>query len=189
MTNTCNASDEPVVGEGTVFWCRYLDYQFRERAGRPWVNVPSEVVLFHELGHAWQWALTPEFWAASAEKAHRPLLADIRRHKFGEEGAAPKHDPLNYFPAIEFDNMNRHEWPICDELGVTKRQSYVQDIRCTNGGTVMALHGRLSPTLSFTRRSAMRGSPAPAKVPCPHCSKLLPNQRMLESHLTRCRPT
>lgn len=34
-------------------------------------------------------------------------------------------------PAIEMDNMARHEWPICDELGLPKRANY-RDINCTS---------------------------------------------------------
>jgi hypothetical protein len=52
-------------------------------------------------------------------------------------GTLPTDEEFNEFkppvwgPAIEMDNMARHEWTICDELGLPKRANY-RDINCTS---------------------------------------------------------
>jgi hypothetical protein len=59
------------------------------------------------------------------------------RRSVRERGTVPSAEELKEFkppvwgPAIEMDNMARHEWPICDELGLPRRANY-RDINCTS---------------------------------------------------------
>lgn len=63
--------------------------------------LPPEIVLFHELGHIRQYL---------TDKAH--YVSWLTTHNI---------------PALEADNLAKHEWPICAEFGYGKRANYHED--------------------------------------------------------------
>lgn len=99
LTNTAFGNDEPTDGKGVVFWCPYLSYSFLSENGahpaasdahsgqeRTSWEAPNSVVLFHEFGHARQWATRPEFYLRHAQKSRDPAMKAIRAwSSFGSE--------------------------------------------------------------------------------------------------------
>ena len=72
-----------------------------KKTGATLSPLPPEIVLIHELGHAAQYM--------GELATYKNLFAS------GTTGIA----------AIEADNLNRNEWPICDDYGLAKRSSYL----------------------------------------------------------------
>lgn len=88
------------------------------------------VKLFHELGHAAQYATRKEWFEASAAASHK------NRQK--------------YFVEIERDNLVRHEWPISKELGEPTRFHY-DDIHSTAKAAAKSLEASNAAALTIQR--------------------------------------
>lgn len=74
-------------------------------------TLPSHMLLMHELGHFEQF-LNKRDWYLN--------ILTRQSQATGEEFTACQGD-------IEADNFLRNEWPICNELGIPKRQTYWDD--------------------------------------------------------------
>lgn len=61
--------------------------------------LPAEIVLIHELGHACQY------------------LGDLPTYKTLFKGGG--------IASIEADNLEKTEWPVCDDYGMMRRSSYM----------------------------------------------------------------
>ncbi|OGF23492.1 MAG: hypothetical protein A2V63_05570 [Candidatus Eisenbacteria bacterium RBG_19FT_COMBO_70_11] len=72
------------------------------------LEVPLDLVLYHELGHAKQFLEDP--------------AAFKRMEHDADTSGALKRD--GYYANIENDNLKRHEWPICDDIQFPRRGSY-----------------------------------------------------------------
>ncbi len=83
---------------------------------------------------------------------------------------------------IEADNMARHEWPICRQLGIPLRVNY-RDI----GGTSTATASQTSVLLKRKAESSQRKVDlAPGMVKCPYCdftkSRMFVNSHIRNNH-------
>ena len=83
-----------------------------------------------------------------------------------------------YSVRIEADNIARHEWPICDELGIPRRLNY-RDIK----GTTTA---QSSATSTLLKRKAEADKPKEevpvVKGQCPICKQVFPSAIKLGQH-------
>lgn len=142
----CFSSDEPEPGTGVV----YVDLNARlgvkvrgPHGGRTTVPLHNNIALLHEFGHAKQWIENPMFFSGGVQNT-RAFAGKIKDAAFNRaRDKAP--DTMNYgqkrrfatdrlkltglritAPAwsvrIETDNLHRHEWPICKEMGYPQRQ-------------------------------------------------------------------
>lgn len=120
------------------------------------------IALLHEFGHVRQWIERPTMFdnKKPASSVAKPRFgggqfdARLEKATFARqinEGAKKLWDSKGdsssvqtteergefkapvWGPPIEMDNMSRHEWPICRELGLPLRANY-RDINCTSDG-------------------------------------------------------
>lgn len=105
-------------------------------------NMHPYIAFFHELGHAIQKIEQPELWVNGGRGLAAAFLGDInnaarsfaqRAHgrTFGQaraEYSATGHTRQPWSVRIEYDNVYRHERPICQEAGMPMRDLY-GDIR------------------------------------------------------------
>jgi hypothetical protein len=91
---------------------------------------------------------------------------------------------FQYGLRVESDNMARHEWPICDELGIPRRLNYRDLVASTPGtaqtDTVLQRLGqitgqRAAPSASV--RLATTGK-LNTKVECPRCHNMVRSQAL-----------
>ena len=117
------------------------------------------------------------------------LRSQVEREEFEVElKAGPQ-----WGRAIEMDNMSRHEWPICIELGLPLRQNY-RDINATSDGQpsltsmirqkgaaaeARAQEAMLAKAAELTKLQGPAGSQV-----CPLCGKSLPSAAKLRGHRT-----
>lgn len=108
-------------------------------------NIHPYIVFLHELGHAIQKIERPELWVNAGRGIRTAFLGEInnaaraygqRAHglNFGqarrEYSPAQGHVGMPWNVRIEYDNVYRHERPICQESGQPMRDLY-GDIRET----------------------------------------------------------
>lgn len=140
----CFSCDEPERGKGVI----YIDVQAKlgVRVHGPHtesvVPMHNYISTLHEFGHAKQWIERPEFYTGgvqstpefasrilAAARARIKVPAHITAHKdkkaFVDSILKPQ-DMRQAMPAwsvrTETDNLIRHEWPICREMGYPLRQ-------------------------------------------------------------------
>jgi len=103
-------------------------------------ELSNRIATLHELGHAKQWIENANLFVRPMSK----LREDIRgaAEKFWNKRGDSSHvlkqtdqSPLftAWDPIVEMDNMNRHEFPICREMGIGYRNNYM-DLGGTSGG-------------------------------------------------------
>lgn len=98
-----------------------------------------------------------------------------------EELAAFAPVPGGYAVRIEMDNMARHEWPICKELGIPLRTNY----RDLFGGTsatasqTSTLLKRANEQQQAKQREIVQLAPGA----CPYCPKKFPSNSRLRVHV------
>jgi len=92
---------------------------------------------------------------------------------------------------IEEDNMSRHEWPICLELGLPVRKNY-RDINVTSTGapsttSIIALKARdfeaKEAAKLAARQQEMASLKSTQKVGCPQCTKTFPSEKARDFHI------
>lgn len=137
-------ADTPAPDRAIVFWNVDACYSFEQNGTQ---TLHPYVVLLHELGHAVQWITNPLFFGGTfpqspdaesrirdggralytrmAEGKQITGFAATRRFiEARMQMSGPSRSPLPWSPRIEIDNLYRHEWPICDEAGLPRRQDY-----------------------------------------------------------------
>ena len=104
-------------------------------------ELSNRIATLHELGHAKQWIEKPDIFVRPITKARAEIREMAMRMATGgvrKAGATVDHilksdemPPLftAWDPVVEMDNMSRHEWPICQEIGIGYRKNY-----CDPGG-------------------------------------------------------
>jgi len=129
--------------------------------GKTRVDLDNRITLLHEIGHARQWIEKPGWFdndyrtatkvgVGDAAKTMKDLTAaEILRRATAKAGAGDTsflpetqdvdavvtqkmNSPVVWGVPIEHDNMRRHEWKICREMGLPLRSNY-GDI--ANGGS------------------------------------------------------
>lgn len=111
-------------------------------------------------------------WKRFNPKTAKPLLATPTANN-----PTGKPTDLAYFLALEADNLNRHEWPMCDDFGVGRRKAYA-DIDCPMATTINAEHKkRYKPK----KKTIKIGS----KVNCSVCGKPF-SKMILRFHEPTC---
>ncbi len=135
-----------------------------------------------------------EVWGGKGRRAYDPLLNPDAGSSIVSQGTASppgrrtersddwlltreeleQFQPISgYSVRIEADNIARHEWPICDELGIPRRVNY-RDIGGRSGS-------KASQTSSLLRRQAaakaakaeVKVGSLGGKVECPKCKKMV----------------
>ena len=97
---------------------------------------------------------------------------------------------------IEMDNMSRHEWPVCKELGLPRRVNY-RDINATSVGPNSATSQILARAqaeeeqerIMVERALAAKSAGMPATSAtniCPKCQKSFRSAILLRNHLPGC---
>jgi hypothetical protein len=99
-----------------------------------------------------------------------------------------KTNPVGYKPPvwgtkIEMDNMSRHEWPICRELGIVPRSNY-RDINGTSDGQPsLTSQIRRMADIEARKNSTLKEVVVPpGQVRCPHCS-FVKSRMFVNSHI------
>ena len=95
-------------------------------------------------------------------------------------------------PAIEMDNMARHEWPICNEMGLPKRANY-RDINCTSDSSpslTSMIRIKIAEQIAKERaaqeakdkeRERMEKAKG-TQLKCKYCDKVFRNEMMRTGH-------
>ncbi|MEO0913178.1 MAG: hypothetical protein AAFY59_09345 [Pseudomonadota bacterium] len=99
-----------MMGSGVVFFNLAMSKDGKI-GGQPF---PPVIQLYHELGHAKQhgeWG--PQQWDQICQAGKEPVTDTSVRLK------------TPYPMVLESDNMKRHEFPMCDEMGAVKRANYM----------------------------------------------------------------
>jgi hypothetical protein len=144
-------SDSPLPGEGTVFVNLDVFVQIVESQGQQNKSdtMNNFVVILHEIGHAKQFIEMPLIFTSGALDSSSPAnqsrsLASANYDKQVQQRAMElKGKGMKYSDAsktvqrelgkpphvafssiVEWDNYQRHEGPICDEAGITRRGFY-----------------------------------------------------------------
>lgn len=138
--STIFAADEPQEGQSSVHWDLAARYVTNGRT-QPFHHY---IALLHEFGHFIQWNEDKLFYRGNPimhshgsilqgarqlyEKAaeSQGLTQFIQKRKYTEDrmfGVKPIQGK-SWSVRLEMDNLRRHEWPICDEMGVARRLSY-----------------------------------------------------------------
>ncbi len=180
----------------------------------------NDVALLHEFGHAKQFLERPLLFENSGTefdprheregfaRAIREQAELVLKNK-SKKGLLSKpelearlkdrseHGP-KWMVAIELDNMSRHEWPICRELGLPRRANY-RDINCTSDGApsltsvirnkVVQEKAREQKQLR-ERGTELKGLGAGVKV-CPTCKLPFKSSLALNTHFLvhpECQP-
>ena len=99
-----------MLGKGVVFFNLTMS-----KKGKVGGKAFSPVVqLYHELGHAKQYGeWGPNQWDSICQAGTKPVTDASTRLK------------TPYPMVLESDNMKRHEFPMCDEIGCVKRANYM----------------------------------------------------------------
>ncbi len=99
-----------MMGSGVVFFNLSMS-KTGKIGGTPF---PPVIQLYHELGHAKQYGeWGPKQWDAVCQAGKAPITESSVRLK------------TPYPMVLESDNMKRHEFPMCDEMGSVKRGNYM----------------------------------------------------------------
>jgi DNA-directed RNA polymerase subunit RPC12/RpoP len=104
-----------------------------------------------------------------------------------------KTNPSGYKPPvwgakIEMDNMSRHEWPVCKELGLGQRVNY-RDVNATSDGAPSQTSQIRRMALAEQKKNAALKEVilAPGQVKCPYCdfkkSRMFVNNHIKLSHI------
>ncbi|MEO0821889.1 MAG: hypothetical protein AAF074_15855 [Pseudomonadota bacterium] len=141
---SCFSNDDPVVGQGTIF----MDLEARFRIGGPGtgINPFSQggqlhhyIAMLHEIGHAVQFIESPAMFDQGAKGPLSALKGDImnaarahvgrtQHYNYGQQraftGNGTMQGTATWAVRLEYDNMSRHEWPICRESGYGCRPHY-----------------------------------------------------------------
>lgn len=117
-----------------------------------------------------------------------PKPQEVSRHdeKTNPEGFKP---PV-WGVQIEMDNMARHEWPICAELGLPIRKNY-RDINGESVGEASLSSQIRQRALAWERAQQTLGetkSVALSPGQCPYCPRKFNSNSFLRSHVMREHP-
>ena len=102
---------------------------------------------------------------------------------FNKEKNPTGYQPPVWGAKIEMDNMSRHEWPICKEMGIEPRTNY-RDINGESDGAP-SLTSQITRMAEIeAKKNAALKEPAPkvaanafkGKVQCPRCGKMVGKQ-------------
>jgi hypothetical protein len=92
---------------------------------------------------------------------------------------------------IESDNMARHEWPICRELGLPYRQNY-RDVNVTSDGApsmTSQIRRKIEHEAKLQREKAEAEAKRKGQIAankCGWCQLVFPNRASLADHKMRC---
>ena len=133
----------PWLRDSSSQWLRDIHYKDHAKdsehvapdkfAGKE-TELSNRIATLHELGHAKQWIEKPDIFVRPITKV-RDEIRTLAERKAGANAAhilkAKDMPPLftAWDPVVEMDNMARHEWPICREMGIGYRKNY-----CDLGG-------------------------------------------------------
>ena len=149
-------------------------------------ELSNRIATLHELGHAKQWIERPEIFVRRITKARdeiRTLAAKKAGPGAGHILKESEMPPLftAWDPIVEMDNMDRHEWPICRELGIGYRKNY-----CDLGGKTGGHGAQMSELLrraieakekedaaKQTEKPQVKEGALTGKVKCPRCGKMV----------------
>ena len=109
----------------------------------------------------------------AADKSNVPTAQEVQR--YNEETNPTGYKPPVWGTKIEMDNMSRHEWPICRELGLPLRENY-RDINATSDGdpsvsSQIRRKAAVQARADATLKTVVPQSKAMGKVVCPRCQK------------------
>lgn len=160
-------------------------------------ELSNRIATFHEIGHAKQWIENPNLFLRKGDKvaSMTNLREDIRRAAREMAGKGATHilkksqqSPLfeAWDPIVEMDNMSRHEWPICEELGLGYRKNYA-DLGGHTGGHGLQLDTLLRRKLEAREAEEEAKKPKVELVPgqCPYCPRKFNSNSFLRNHVMR----
>jgi len=107
---------------------------------------------------------------------------------FNEKTNPDGYKPPVWGAKIEMDNMARHEWPVCTELGLGQRVNY-RDINVTSDGAPSQTSQIRRMALAEQKKNAALKEVilAPGTVKCPYCaftkSRMFVNNHIKLNHL------
>jgi hypothetical protein len=114
----------------TIFFRVDQPIYFAPPLPAPVTQVPQEIVLYHELGHAKQFLDNARHYQKMIDWSFGHPITRIRTFPNGSQTTTRdrqnRFQKSGYFQALESDNLTKHEWPICAELGFPQRTSYPQ---------------------------------------------------------------
>lgn len=167
------------------------------------VELNNRLAILHEFGHAKQWIETPAMfdnkqgdYDARLDKTKFAqdirAAAEKRLKKTGDESVLPAKETVSsiaWSVKIELDNMSRHEWPICKELGLPMRANY-RDINSRSAAvesTTSSIQAKLRVQFERERQAALaKQREAEAIIKrgkkqkvCPHCHEEYSGMYML----------
>jgi hypothetical protein len=121
-----------------------------------------------------------------SDKAAIPTQQEVS--PFNEQTNPAGYKPPVWGAKIEMDNMSRHEWRICAELGITLRVNYRDLDSESDGAPSLTSQIRRKAEIEARTTEQIKTS-APAvgtnKKPCPHCKAMF-TERMLVGHVNAC---
>lgn len=107
--------------------------------------------------------------------------------KYNQETNPTGYKPPVWGAKIEMDNMSRHEWPICTEMGIGQRVNY-RDINGESDGEP-SLTSRIRRMAEIEKRKNETLKAVilkPGQVKCPYCdfqkSRMFVNNHIMRSH-------
>ena len=132
----CFDSDCPTQGQGTV----YIDIDVALRTRRTGDLINAYVIFLHEVGHAKQWIQHPERFnlgdpihgrqfGNTIAMAAKQFWMRKKNLNFSDAAKLLQHQELRmtkplWTVHIEDENLAVHEYPICEEMGVPRRDKY-----------------------------------------------------------------
>lgn len=152
-------------------------------------ELSNRIATLHELGHAKQWIENPNLFnrkitgmrGAIRDQAAK-LAGPEAKHILKESDQSPLFTAWD--PIVEMDNMSRHEWPICRELGIGYRKNYA-DLGGHTGGRGRQLDTllkrRIEKREEEERAKKAQVQLAPGK--CPYCSKTFKSDGFRRVHV------
>ncbi len=103
-------------------------------------ELSNRIATLHELGHAKQWLENPNLFVrpiSGIREDIRSAAANFWQKKGDDSHVLKDSEQSPLFkawdPIVEMDNMNRHEFPICREMGIGYRKNYM-DLGGKSGG-------------------------------------------------------
>lgn len=149
-------------------------------------ELSNRIATLHELGHAKQWIERPRIFVRPITKVRDEIRE--RAEKMAGPGAthvlaAGQNSPLftSWDPIVEMDNMSRHEWPICQEMGIGYRKNYC-DLGGKTGGHGAQMAELLRRAIEEKEREEAKSKThlpkvtvggISAKIKCPRCGKMV----------------
>jgi hypothetical protein len=169
-------------------------------------EINNNIAILHEFGHAMQWIERPLLFDNHFKKAEgsdgKSFREAIRAQatKINPKGGLQTEEEYKaYKPitawgvVIEMDNMSRHEWPICKELGLPRRVNY-RDINATSEGPGTATSQIVAKAREAEERErvakanaeAAKGLAKNTESTCPRCKKSFKSKILLRAHEPAC---